>query len=372
MTGRRGRLQGGPGGWTRRGLILAGAMGALGALWSSRSFNSTSYSKRTPPPGADRLPAYLPPTEEFFSFTNGPPPDERAIDSLRLRIGSNEDSIEVDWAEVVSLADRRVMRTLQCDGNGYEAERPPVDCGLGFAGGPRRETGFPPPKNWLGRYGGIGNAEWDVVPVRVLFEKLGAQRQGNWLHVRGRDDYFRFFPSEIVDNPNFLLAVGMNGKPLPHDHGAPGRLLVPDQYGAMNIKWLEELTYGPMDDTRFWDEGSPNHYPIKPIAWAVSPLDGAELEAGYIELTGISFAGGQSVKEVSLFIDEETSWNAEFLDPPEPLVWRRWKARIELPPGQHILQVACIDALGRQSKEQSPYGDAEGFGGLHKIQLNLS
>ena len=210
------------------------------------------------------------------------------------------------------------------------------------------------------------------MPVRHLFERTGVRTEGAWLHALGRDGYFRFFPAEIVDNPDFLLAVGMNGRPLPYAHGAPARLLVPDQYGAMNIKWLQELTYGPMDDTRFWDEGSPNHYPIKPIAWAVSPVDGAELEAGDIELAGISFAGGQAVKEVSLSIDKDTSWNAEFLDPPEPLIWRRWKAQIHLPPGQHLLQISCVDELGRQSREQSPYGDAEGFGGLHKIRLEIS
>jgi DMSO/TMAO reductase YedYZ molybdopterin-dependent catalytic subunit len=322
--------------------------------------------------GPGKLPEYITPTSEFFSFSNGPPPEPQNVEALRLKLGDIGTPVEVPWKEVVSWADREVIRTLQCDGNGYlgPAKRG-LGCQVGLGPSPDEGSDHPPPKNWTWRYGGIGTATWNVISVKALLKRVGYTRSGDWLGAAGRDGYFRFFPSELVSSDDFVLAVGMNGEPLPHAHGAPGRLLVPDQYGAMCIKWLQELTAGPMGDERYWDEGSPNHYPVKPHAWAVTPDGSQALPGGAVVLEGIAFAGRRAVKQVLVWTDRLKPVQAEFLDPPRPLVWRRWRATLTLPKGEHRVHVACVDDLGRQSLEQSPYGDAEGFGGLHKFQLEI-
>ena len=369
MVGRRARSDLSARKWTRRGAVFGVLCLGVGVSVGRRTFGPGGPG-RVHRPG--KLPEYITPISEFFSFSNGTPPAAQDLSTLTLKLGNSKQPIEIAWTDVISWADREVIRTLQCDGNGYLGPTAPgLGCQIGVGPSPDEDTDHPPPENWTWRYGGIGTATWNVIPVGTLLRKVGYQASGEWLGAAGRDGYFRFFPSELIENKDFVLAVGMNGEPLPLKHGAPGRLLVPDQYGAMCIKWLQELTTGPMSDERHWDQGSPTYYPVKPHAWAVTPDGSKVLRGGPIVLEGVAFAGRNAVKEVLVWTDRVEVVRAEFMDPPRPLVWRRWRATLSLPEGRHQVQVACVDDLGRQSLEQSPYGDAEGFGGLHKFPLEI-
>jgi DMSO/TMAO reductase YedYZ molybdopterin-dependent catalytic subunit len=311
---------------------------------------------------------FLTPTEDFYRFSNGPVPRQVATETASLLVGSDARPVAIPWSRVLGLAHRKIVRTLQCDGNGYEG-------GAGGSAGcqavpaPDEDRDHPPPENWTWRFGGIGNAEWSVLSVAELFRSLGVDTSGPWLKAAGRDGYVRYFPREVALDPDFCVAVGMNGQPLPHGHGAPGRLLVPGQYGAMSIKWLSDLTFGPMEDTRTFDGGSPNHYPIKPLAFATAPLDHAKIPPGEVELLGAAFAGLRPVKEVILWTDPAKPWMADLVDPPRANVWTRWRSRARLPQGRLVLHVCCVDDRGAHSSFQSPFGDAEGYGGIHVLHL---
>lgn len=316
--------------------------------------------------GPDRLLPFLTPIEEFYSYSNGPPPAPIELAQATLTVGRAGATRSVRAAELIALADREQLVTLQCDGNGYEAGGSSARASCQAI--PDETPDHPEPENWPWRYGGIGTASWNVVSVADLFSGLGLPLPVDWLHFEGRDGYVRELPAERA--AELLVATGMNGQPLPHAHGAPARLLSVGQYGAMNVKWLRSITSGEPKEARPFDGGPETIYPVKPIAFATAPVEGASV-VGDVELVGGAFAGEHPVKEVVLWIDPADAWNAELIDPGRPGVWSRWRSTVRLPAGEHVISIACVDASGRQSAWQSAVGDAIGYGGFHRLTISV-
>ncbi len=351
----------------RAGLGLVGAALVGLGLWGGRRRVQTPGVPGARTRGPNALLPFLTPTESFYRYSNGPPPAPLDAAQARVLLGATDAPTAFGWADLLPLARRLEARTLQCDGNGYEAQGPPQ---IGCQVLPDEDRERPEPENWPWRFGGIGTAEWNVLSVAELFGELGLPTDGPWLRVEGRDGYLRWFPAEAARGADFLIAVGMNGAPLPHGHGAPARLLAPGQYGAMQVKWLKSLTFGAFDDARPFDGGPDTAYPVKPLAFATMPLDGATID-GLVELAGGAFAGGRAVKEVLLWVDPGQVWQAELIDPPRANLWSRWRSSVQLPKGRHRLHVACVDDQGRHSKEQRAWGDAEGYGGFHVLTIDV-
>lgn len=44
----------------------------------------------------------------------------------------------------------------------------------------------------------------------------------------------------------------MNGQPLPRDHGAPVRVLVPGTIAARSVKWINRITISDEESTSQW------------------------------------------------------------------------------------------------------------------------
>lgn len=119
------------------------------------------------------------------------------------------------------------------------------------------------------------------------------------------------------------------------------------------------------------DGGAETTYPVKPLAFATQPVEGATV-SGDIQLFGAAFAGEHAVKEVVLWTDPAAPWTAELLDPGRPGVWSRWTTTVRLPPGEQAISVACVDTSGRQSQWQSAVGDAIGYGGFHVLRVTVA
>lgn len=333
-----------------------------------------SIARRLRPPEDSRggpgvLPPFITPIGSFYAFANGPWPSPRGLEAP-LEVASGGVVKSVHWSDVAGLPTRAVVRTLSCDGNGYISAEEGIGCDMADVD-PEMSSEHPPALHWTWRFGGIGNAEWSTMTVAELFGALGVPTAGDWLHAVGRDGYRRSFPRDIALAPAFLVALGMNGQALPHAHGAPARLLVPGQYGAMNVKWVQSLRFGPRDEPSEAEGGAQTVYEVKPLAFATMPEDRASVSEGPVELAGIAYAGKSAVQEVALWTGEQ-SWTAELLDRPEPYVWTRWRSVLQLPPGETTIRIACIARDGRQSVEQKAWGEAIGYGGLHALRLNRS
>src|SRR5690606_21350583 len=90
----------------------------------------------------------------------------------------------------------------------------------------------------------VGNAKWLGVPVREVLKKAGVKPDADMVLSRSVDGYTASTPLAALtdDNPDAILAVAMNGEPLPLEHGFPVRMVVPGLYGYVSAtKWLTEL-----------------------------------------------------------------------------------------------------------------------------------
>lgn len=102
------------------------------------------------------------------------------------------------------------------------------------------------------KFGLLSSAEWSGVPIQKVIERLHPTPKATRLLVSGHDEHSDFrtprgrgaswiFSFEQLDRAGAYLAAGMNGAPLPKDHGEPVRLIVPNWYGCSCIKWVKAL-----------------------------------------------------------------------------------------------------------------------------------
>ena len=124
----------------------------------------------------------------------------------------------------------------------------------------------------------IGNARWLGWPVRELLALAGPKAGADMVLSRSTDGWTAGTPLEVLtDSRDALLAVGMNGEPLPLEHGFPVRLIVPGLYGYVSAtKWVTELKVTRFaDDVGYWTpRGWSERGPIKTSSRIDVPRDG--------------------------------------------------------------------------------------------------
>ncbi|HEY5627066.1 MAG TPA: sulfite oxidase [Nitrospira sp.] len=102
--------------------------------------------------------------------------------------------------------------------------------------------------------GGIGTAKWAGTPLAPILQEAGLKSEGLEVvffgadagdeevrNVKMRQEFSRSLTISDALRPEVLLCYEMNGKPLPHEHGFPVRLIVPGWYGVANVKWLSRI-----------------------------------------------------------------------------------------------------------------------------------
>ena len=117
----------------------------------------------------------------------------------------------------------------------------------------------------------IGNAWWSGVLVRELLAEAGVQPGADAVLQTSHDGWNCGTPLAALTDPNrnAMLAIAMNGQPLPVQHGFPVRMVVPGLYGYVSAtKWLVDLEVttlrqvrGVLDRARLVGEG-PGEDPV--------------------------------------------------------------------------------------------------------------
>jgi DMSO/TMAO reductase YedYZ molybdopterin-dependent catalytic subunit len=327
---------------SRRGVLVGGVAVLVGGAgwWLVGRGGDTSELKNPDGQAPGVLPPYITPTDSFYTYRNqhDPAPDPASL----LLVGPGTLELGVD--ELRSLGLVTVPRTLHCVGQGKPSD---------------------PTFSW--RFGGASTAVWGGVPLRRLLRHARLEPEGKYCRVHGRDHWLRVLPWDVVmRDDDVLLALEMNGEPLSHAHGAPTRLLVPGDYGEMSVKWVEEIELGGARPPDQVADGLPVH----PMAWATGPGWGQQHQ-GPLELFGVSYAGAHAVEAVELAVEGMPPVQAELIDPPEPCVWRRWRATLDLPVGWHTIQIAAVDAAGRRSqplRRGTPWGKT-GQAATHDLRV---
>jgi DMSO/TMAO reductase YedYZ molybdopterin-dependent catalytic subunit len=221
----------------------------------------------------------------------------------------------------------------------------------------------------------VGTAEWTGTPLAPLLEEAGVSDGAVDVVFTGCDhgvergveqDYARGLPLAEALRSETLLVWAMNGVPLPPQHGAPLRLLVPGWYGMAQVKWLRRIEvldrpFGGYQNAVAYrmkadadDVGEPVTR-IRPRALLVPPgwpdfmTRERFLPAGPAVLTGRAWSGRAPVTRVEVSADGGRTWGEATLaapDPAHPYAWRAWTHEWTAEPGRSELVVRATDATG--------------------------
>ncbi len=206
----------------------------------------------------------------------------------------------------------------------------------------------------------VGNAIWLGIPVRDLLAQAGPQQGADMVLSRSVDGYTASTPLESLtdDDLDAILAVGMNGEPLPAEHGFPVRMVVPGLYGYVSAtKWLTQLTVTTFaDDEAYWTpRGYSAKAPIKMSSRIDTPRIGTPVSAGTVPIAGMAWAQTVGIEQVEVSIDDGEWQPATLSAPLNDDTWVQWKLEWDATPGTHYVTARAVDADGnRQIEERAP------------------
>lgn len=201
----------------------------------------------------------------------------------------------------------------------------------------------------------VGTARWLGVPTRELLDAAGVRRGADQLVGRSTDGYTCGFPVEAVDDRNCLVAVGMNGEPLPIRHGFPARLVTPGLYGYIgSTKWLTELEVTTFDAfDQYWvRRGYADRAPIKTMARIDTPNGLRPIRPGPTAVAGVAWAQTRGIDAVEVRIDDGDFVPADLADALGDETWRQWHFAWDATPGRHTLTVRATDGTGALQTEE--------------------
>lgn len=225
-----------------------------------------------------------------------------------------------------------------------------------------------------GRY--VGNAVWQGVPLADLLARAGVRPEGTQVVGRSVDGFTAGFPTEVaLDGRVALVAVGMNGEPLPVAHGFPARLVVAGLYGYVSAtKWLRELRLTRWEDVDgYWiPRGWAKEAPIKTQSRIDVPGPGAELVPGTTPVAGVAWAPGRGISRVEVQVDDGPWRDARLGEVLSDNTWVQWVLEWDATPGEHTLRVRATDGTGAvQTSEVTPPAP-DGATGWHTRRVRVT
>jgi DMSO/TMAO reductase YedYZ molybdopterin-dependent catalytic subunit len=196
-----------------------------------------------------------------------------------------------------------------------------------------------------------GNARWLGVPLAGVLRKAGVKAGADQILSAATDGMTISTPIQtIMDTPGALLAVGMNGQPLPIAHGFPARMLVPGLYGYVSAtKWVTKLTVTTFAAQKaYWTQrGYTAQAPIKTESRIDVPKPLAQVKAGHVTVAGVAWAPAKGIAAVEVNVDNGPWHQAKLAAVDSIETWRQWMWDWDATsPGLHTLQVRATDHSG--------------------------
>lgn len=296
---------------------------------------------------------YITPAESHFVRNHGDVPDfDEATYQLTVD-GFVETPLRLSLLALAGGFERHaVTTTLQCAGNR------------------RTELDRIRPLHDQVLWGGdaVGTAIWSGVRLADVLARAGVEPTATHVWFEGLDrvqlpDETTIFGGSIdLDRAraaDVILAFEMNGAPLPPLHGAPLRVVVPGYIGARSVKWLSRIHVS--------DRPSANHFQAVSYLWEMPgndaapapiehcqlnsficiPMSGAAVSSRAVRISGYATPGGGTAIERMEFAVDGGPWQAaSLIDNPQIDAWVRWKADVDLEPGDHTFTVRATDSSG--------------------------
>ncbi len=222
----------------------------------------------------------------------------------------------------------------------------------------------------------VGNALWTGVPLTTVLDMAGIQEGAGQIVGRSIDGWTGGFPTEIAyDGRAPMIAVGMNGEPLPASHGFPARLVVPGLYGYVSAtKWLSDIELTSWDDFNgYWiPRGWAKLGPIKTMSRIDYPRNNEQVPGSPAIVAGVAWAPTLGIDRVEVSIDNGDWIEAELSDALSDKSWLQWKVEVVLEPGRHVAKVRATDGTGFTQVEARVPPRPNGATGYHGRQFRTA
>lgn len=224
-----------------------------------------------------------------------------------------------------------------------------------------------------GRY--VGAARWLGVPLKDLMDRAGVGSGADQIFSTAVDGFTISTPLEVaLDGRDAMVAIGMNGGPLPAEHGFPARLITPGIYGFVGAtKWLSRLTLTTYaEKAAYWTKKDwATDAPIKIAARIDTPKPLATVPKGRTVIGGVAWAQTRGIKGVEVRIDGG-EWQKAKLGPDAGVdYWRQWYLPWDAPSGSHMLAVRAISLDGEVQTAVRAAPFPEGSSGIQEIVVNV-
>jgi DMSO/TMAO reductase YedYZ molybdopterin-dependent catalytic subunit len=313
---------------------IAAAAGLAGRLLAERSSVATARSAvKIPrptgtgpalPPGTDLdipgLASFITPNNDFYRVDTAIVLPEVDPTSWQLRIhGMVSREITITFDELLRRPLIEDYVTLCCVSN-------PV-------GGPY-----------------IGNAKWLGASLASLLRQAGIKAGADQLMCTSVDGFTSGTPVQtVMDGRDALLAVAMNGQPLPIAHGFPVRMVVPGLYGYVSAtKWVTDINVTTFaGNYAYWAQrGWTQQAPIKTESRIDVPSGVNQIPAGRTAVAGVAWAQHKGIEAVEVRVDQGP-WNqARLAAVPDLDTWRQWVWEWDATSGNHVIEARATDKTG--------------------------
>ena len=228
--------------------------------------------------------------------------------------------------------------------------------------------------------GYVGNARWTGTLLAPILRQAGLQsgaqqivmRDGNGMTIGAAVD-------PIMDGRTSMLAIGMNGQPLPAEHGFPVRVVIPGIYGYVSAcKWvvdMEVTTFGAY--TAYWSQASHGSWaqqgPIKTESRIDVPKTKANINAGATAIAGVAWAQHTGIAGVEVSTDGGMNWHEAKLPAMDTIdTWRQWYYMWDATPGQYTIMVRATDKSGYTQTSVNHRTEPSGATGYHTINVTVA
>jgi DMSO/TMAO reductase YedYZ molybdopterin-dependent catalytic subunit len=221
----------------------------------------------------------------------------------------------------------------------------------------------------------VGNAKWTGTSLVDLLNEAGIQSGATQVVGRSYDGWTCGFPTDHLAGAgkDAMVAVAMNGDPLPAQHGFPARLIVPGLFGYVSAtKWLTEIELTTLDafDAYWVPLGWSKLGPILTQSRIDRPAYGAFVKAGQYSVAGVAWAPTRGISKVEVQLDNGAWQQAQLSQPLSNYAWVQWRATFDVGAGPHTVSVRATDGTGATQPQEPTPPPPDGARGWHSVQFS--
>ncbi|WP_026265721.1 MULTISPECIES: molybdopterin-dependent oxidoreductase [unclassified Arthrobacter] len=331
------------------GRLLAAARSNVAQAREALSLPTPAKAAAAVPAGVQStvpgVPPWLTPNGEFYRIDTALSVPEINVDDWELRVhGLVEQEVTLTFQDLLDAELIESHVTLTCVSN-------PVGGNL------------------------AGNAKWLGLPIREVLARAKPKEGADMVLSKSIDGFSASTPLEVLqDDRDAMLAIGMNGEPLPLEHGYPVRMVVPGLYGFVSAtKWVVDLEVTRFADSKaYWTErGWSERGPIKTMARVDVPKSFAKVPAGKVAVGGTAWAQTRGISKVEIQIDNGGWAEATLSAEASTVTWRQWSYEWDATPGPHYIKVRATDGTGAVQTDQRADPVPDGASGWQSIMVTV-